>query len=141
MNVSPEKAQVNVEALTEKMLGAMGFTKGQEVQVSHTTGGGEVVNYWIHGIELEIQETGSTSGYNREIQLEHLLNKSNENTDTPITVGTVVTFDDFDPTAEYGNRTQKITKNGTVVLIRVVVYDCRLRPRSFDPNVLKIKSQ
>ncbi len=145
MSESPENAQLMynaVEKLTQKMLGKMGFTKGQEVSWYDSSSGGEQMNFWIHGIELEVSEIGSTTGLNYSVSLEHLplaelLNKCHENTDEPIAVGTDLSFDALETTSDYRIRPRKLTKRGTVVGIKVVVYDNRLRHSSFDPQFLK----
>ena len=130
-----------VEELTGKMLKNLGFMGGvgQEVFVSS---GGETENFWIHGIELEIAEEGSTTGINYFVKLEdlplpELLNKANEKSATPFAEGTVLTFEATVPSSDYRIPPGKVTKSGKVVGIKVVVYDPRLRGATFDPKFLK----
>jgi len=132
-----------VEELTGKMLKKMGFMGGvgQEVFANDFNG---VENFWIHGIELEVAEEGSTTGFNylvnlEDLPLEELLNKVNEKTATPFAEGTVLTFDASVPSGDYRIPPGKVKKRGTVVGIKVVVHDPRLRGASFDPQFLKTK--
>ena len=141
MSEPTKNTQERYNALTEKMLSKMGFIVGQKLTWDDSSGGGEHMNFWIYGIELEISEEGSTSEYKYSVKLEdiplvELLNKLHENMDTPIEVGTALTFDALESNEDY-RLTRKITKRGTVVGIRVVVHDYRLRPSSFDPQFLK----
>lgn len=137
---SKEKFEA-VEELTGKMLKKMGFMGGvgQEVFVSS---GGETENFWIHGIELEIAEEGSTTGINYFVKLEdlplpELLNKMHEKSATPFAEGTVLAFEASVPSSDYRIPPGKVTKRGTVVGIKVVVHDTRLRGATFDPQFLK----
>jgi len=142
MNRTPEDLQAAaVNELTGKMLSQMGFTQGQEISWYEPSGGGEQMNFWVYGVELEMVETGSTTPYTvklEDLPLDELLNKSHEN--AAITVGTALSFDVSEPSGDYRIRPRRLTKRGTVVGIKVVVNDYRLRTSSFDPAFLKTQS-
>lgn len=147
MDESPENVKLRydaVQTLTTKMLSKMDLTQGQEISWYEPSGGGEQMTFWVHGIELEMSEDGSKSGVTYSIKLEdlplaELLNKSHENSDSvPIKVGTELSFEVSESSGDYRIRSRKF-KKGTVVGIKVVTHDNRLRPSSFDPKFLKTK--
>jgi hypothetical protein len=145
MSESPENAQKRVveNAVKLKMLSKMGFTEGQEISWYEPSGGGEQMTFWVQGIELEISEDGTSTGLTYSVNLGdlplvELLNKSNENPDSPFEVGTAVNFEVSESSGDYRIRSRKF-KSGTVVGIKVATYDNRLRPSSFDPQFLKTK--